>query len=210
VRVRLLVITWSCALVFPALAYAHGGAAPKGYTSTVDHIVNARGVQGSANADGNFTFTAPAGHIVIVSGYSNEPFLRFADDKVYENENSQTVYVNRGEPSPASLPKTPRWVEVVPGRTYTWHDHRTHWMNATPPENVQRNPKVKHHIFDWTIAGTLDRKPFQIVGSLDWGPTKSGPGYVWISYIAIAGGLVYAAFLLLARRGAKHAERQTV
>ena len=67
---------------------------------------------------------------------------------------------------------------------------------------------MKHHIFDWKIDGTVDSKPFQIVGSLDWAPTKSGPGYIWISYIVIAGGVLYAAFLLFARRGAKQPAKQ--
>jgi hypothetical protein len=197
------VVACGIALAIPSPAQAHGGAAAKGYVSTVDHIVDAHGVEGQANANGNFTFTAPAGHVVIVDGYSNEPFLRFAGGKVSENERAPTTFVNRSQPVPSPLPSgPPRWVEVVSGRTYTWHDHRTHWMNAQPPEAVQKAPHAKHHILDWTIAGTVDRKPFRIVGTLDWGPTKSGPGYQWISYIVIAGGVLYAAFLLLARRGA--------
>jgi hypothetical protein len=28
----------------------------------------------------------------------------------------------------------------------------------------------------------------------------SGPGYEWISYVVIAGGVLYAAYLLLVRR----------
>jgi hypothetical protein len=191
------------ALVLPAAAWAHGGSSAKGYVSTVDHIDAADAVDGQVNANGNFTFTAPAGHVVIVDGYSNEPYLRFAGGRVYENANAPTTFVNGDKPVPSSLPSAPEWHQIASGQSYAWHDHRTHWMNAQPPDAVQKAPHLEHHILDWTIGGTVDRRRFQIVGTLDWGPTKSGPGYQWISFIVIAAGVLYAAFLLFTRRAAK-------
>jgi hypothetical protein len=190
------------ALALPAVAVAHGGGSKHGYVSTVDHIVNAQGIEAIASGDGHFEFTAPTGHTVIVRGYSGEPYLRFENGKVYESELAPTTFVNREEPPPAaaSAKAPPLWREVATGSTYTWHDHRTHWMAAQPPAAVRKAPKVRHHIFDWKVAGTVDARPFEIAGSLDWAPTKSGPGYQWISYLAIAFGVLYAGFLILSKR----------
>jgi hypothetical protein len=190
------------ALLLPAVAFAHGGGSQHGYVSTVEHIVNARGIEAQASGDGHFTFVAPAGHTVIVRGYSGEPYVRFAGGKVYENQLAPTTFVNRDEPPPATADAkiAPSWKEVAAGSTYTWHDHRTHWMAAQPPATVRKTPKLSHHIFDWKVTGAVDARPFEIVGSLDWAPTKSGPGYQWISYLAIAFGVSYAAFLVFAKR----------
>jgi hypothetical protein len=196
-------IACALALVWPAAAAAHGGAGgARGYTSTVDHIVDAHGVDARANANGNLTFTAPSGHVTVVDGYDGEPYLRFADGKVYENERAPTTFINRNQPPPSiATPKgQPDWVEVVPGRSYTWHDHRTHWMASQPPPVVRTDPKKPHHVFDWSVGGTVDGQRFQIVGSLDWAPPKGGPGYQWISFGVIAAGVLYGAFLLLTRR----------
>ncbi len=82
-------------LVFPSVAVAHGGGSKHGYVSTVERIVNARGIEAEASGDGHFELTAPAGHTVIVRGYEGEPYLRFDEGEVYENERSPTTYVNR-------------------------------------------------------------------------------------------------------------------
>src|SRR6266542_4138584 len=81
-------------LVFPSVAVAHGGGSKHGYVSTVERIVNARGIEAEASGDGHFELTAPAGHTVIVRGYEGEPYLRFDEGEVYENERSPTTYVN--------------------------------------------------------------------------------------------------------------------
>jgi hypothetical protein len=196
-------------LLLPAVALAHGGAAAHGYTSTIDHIVDANGIEAEASGDGHFSFTAPAGHVVVVRGYEGEPYLRFAGGQVFENERAPSTFVNREKPPPqtADAKAAPKWVAVAAGRTYTWHEHRTHWMAAQPPAVVRRVPQQAHHIFDWNVGGTVDGKPFKIVGSLDWGPTPSGPGYEWISFLVIGGGVLYAAFLLFAKRSSRNVRR---
>ena len=50
------------------------------------------------------------------------------------------------------------------------------------------------------MTGTVDGKPFAVQGALDWAPTKSGPGYEWISFLAIGAAVMYGAFLLFAKR----------
>jgi hypothetical protein len=203
-HVRTTVIVCLYALVLPAVAFAHGGGSQHGYVSTVDQIVNAEGVDAQASGDGHFSFIAPAGHTVIVRGYSGEPYLRFQGGRIEENEIAPTTFINRDEPTPASVDAkaAPQWREVGSGLKWTWHDHRTHWMGSLPPAAIQKAPKVSHHVFDWKVDGTVDTRPFAIVGSLDWAPTKSGPGYVWISYLAIAFGVLYAGFLILSKRRA--------
>jgi len=50
------------------------------------------------------------------------------------------------------------------------------------------------------VTGTIDGRPFSILGSLAWVPTKNQTSYLWVSYIAIAVGVLAAATLLLRRR----------
>jgi hypothetical protein len=206
---RAFLIVFVVGLLLPAVALAHGGAAEQDYTSTVDHIVGANGVEAEASGDGQFSFTAPAGHAVVVRGYYGEPYLRFAGGKVFENERAPSTFVNRDEPPPqtADAKAAPKWVRVADGRTYEWTERRTHWMAAQPPAVVRQDPNQAHHIFDWNVGGTVDGKPFEIVGSLDWGPTPSGPGYEWISFIVIGGGVLYAAFLLFAKQSSRRVRR---
>jgi hypothetical protein len=191
------------ALAVPSVSLAHGTGSKHGWVSTVQRIVNAHGIDAQASGDGHFTFTAPAGKTVVVLGYEREPYLRFAGGKVYENANAPTTYVNRDQPPPAgAMPSaTPRWRSVADGLTYTWHDHRTHWMAPKDPPAVARAPHEAHHVSDWKVQGTVGAKPFTIVGSLDWAPTKSGLGWQWLLVPVLAGGALYALFLtFFARR----------
>ncbi|HEY3183354.1 MAG TPA: hypothetical protein VGJ77_10995 [Gaiellaceae bacterium] len=192
-----VVVALLVALVGAPAALAHGSGSKQGWVSSVERIVNAGGIQAEASGDGHFKFTAPAGKTVIVDGYSNEPYLRFAGGKVYENELAPTAYVNRDEPVPprADAKAAPRWNEAATGRTYTWHDHRTHWMGTNEPAAVQRDPHKAHHIFDWRVSGTVDAKRFAIIGSLDWAPTKSGLGWQWLLVPVLGAALLYGLFV---------------
>jgi hypothetical protein len=200
--VRPVLYALSLALLVPAAALAHGGGSQHGYVSTVERIVNANGIQAEASGDGHFSFTAPAGKTVVVHGYSNEPYVRFSDGTIELNDRSPTTYVNDDEPPPARADPAagPVWRSVGSGLTHTWDDRRTHWAAAEAPDAVRAEPKAPHHISDWKVTGTVDSKPFAVEGSLDWAPTKSGPGYQWISYLAIGAAVVYGAFLVFTKR----------
>jgi hypothetical protein len=205
-----LLIAFLATLALPPVCLAHGGASQHGYVSTVERIVNANGVEATASGDGHFSFTAPAGRTAIVRGYSDEPYLRFRDGVVEANDLAPTVYVNDDEPVPpkADADADPVWREVARGRSYTWEDERTRWTATEPPPSVNAEPKVPHHIFDWRVDGSVDAKPFSVQGSLEWAPTKSGPGYEWISFLAIGAALLYGAFLLVVRRPAARADAE--
>ena len=61
---------------------------------------------------------------------------------------------SRRPPTPAR-PRSGR--RSPPGRPCEWHDHRTHWMDVTPPPVVQADPSGTHVIIDhWQVP--LDRR----------------------------------------------------
>jgi hypothetical protein len=207
---RALTVFVFFALVFPPVSLAHGGGSQHGWVSTIQRIVNANGIQAQASGDGHFTFTAPSGKTVVVLGYEREPYLRFAGGKIYENANAPTTYVNREEPAPAEamVGASPAWRKVGNGRTYTWHDHRTHWMASKQPAAVERAPDESHHVSDWKVEGTVGGTPFTIVGSLDWAATKSGLGWQWLLVPVALGGVAYALFLTFFARRRRSPQQQ--
>ena len=182
-RTALAVALGVAALALPEVALGHGE--PKhGYVSTVERIVDGRGIEAEASGDGHFRLTTPAGATVVVRGRDGEPYLRFADGAVYERRQGPR----------------PRWERVETGRTHTWLDRRTSWTAARPPAVVELEPNATHHISDWRIEGTLDGRPFTIVGSLDWATADSGIGRQWLLVPVLAGILVYALVLTFRRR----------
>jgi len=188
-------------LALPAPALAHGGGS-HGYVSTIERIVNGNGIEAKARGDGHVTLTAPIGKPVVVWGYEGEPYLRFADGKVYENRRAPTAYVNRDEapPSDADAHAPPQWRLVEAGPSYTWHDHRTHWMAAQPPDVVTRDPHTRHHILDWRVEGTVAEHRFTIANSLGWVPAKNGFGWNWFVVVLASIVPVVLFFALPGRR----------
>ena len=182
--VRSLAVIALLASLLPGAALAHGGAEHGGITSTVDRIEPDLGLEASASGDGHFTLTVPAGSTVLVRGTGEEPDRRFADGVVFERTAAG-------------------WRRIATGTTATWHDHRTHW-EGSPPAITEREPGKRHELSSWRIGGTVDGAPYAIRGSIAWEPKSSGPGYEWISYIALGGGAAYIAYLVVARRRARN------
>ena len=179
----LVVLGALVAALLPGAAFAPG-AEHGGITSTVDRIEpGSLGLEASASGDGHFTLTVPDGATVVVRGTGEEPDRRFADGVVVE--------------------RTPTgWQRIAEGTTATWHDHRTHW-EGEPPEITEHEPQARHELASWRIPGTVDGKPFAIHGTIAWEPKSSGPGYEWISYVALGGAVLYVAYVLVARRRAR-------
>lgn len=115
-----------------------------------------------------------------IPGYTGEPYLRIGPDGVQINRNSPATYLNEGRfggqvPSGVSGEAEPRWEKVADEPVYAWHEHRIHWMSATPPPQVQANEDVERHIFDWAVPFELNQQSLVLTGQLRWIP----PLEVW-------------------------------
>ena len=86
---------------------------------------------------------------IVVLGYQAEPYLRFdVDGTVSENRRSPAVWLNQERygteepPEFASADARPEWSQVATNGRFSWHDHRSHWMNPAPPPSAQAGDQV--------------------------------------------------------------------
>ena len=163
----------------PAAAPHGGGGAAKGYASTVTSVVPAESAVHVAvlDADDRLQVRVSGKQIVVIDGYEKEPYLRFAPDGVFRNRRSPATYLNDDRYGKVALPETadpeaaPEWEHVAAGgEAYDWHDHRIHWMSPDYPRAIEDARDTPHHIFDWTVPGTIDARPLTINGTLDYTP----------------------------------------
>lgn len=139
--------------------------------------------------------TSEEGTDLVVLGYEGEPSIWFSPGgKVFVNIRSASTYLNDDRYGAVALPEIvdpdtePVWEEHASGGTYSWHDHRTHWMGRTPPSVVQNTDGGETvEIFDWTLPLSVDGNPGAINGRLSWIP--SATPVVW-SIVAITSAAV--------------------
>jgi hypothetical protein len=106
-------------------------------------------------------------------------------------------------PRSADPTAPPEWEVVSKTGRYDWHDHRIHWMAATPPPRVQRNEEARTKVFDWKLPIAAAGQPSVIRGSLVWVGKDSGgfPIAAVVSLgVAILGGAALVAFVRRRRR----------
>lgn len=148
--------------------------------------------------DSFVTLTVDDGHEVIVEGYRGEPYLRFnADGTVEENRNSQAAYLNSdrygtNEVVPDDLQGDdvddlePDWQQVATGGTFSWHDHRTHWMGGTPPVG-------RGETFDWNgpLPLQVDGTAVEVTGTITYHEAVSPlPWYLLAVVVLVAFAVV--------------------
>ena len=116
---------------------------------------------------------------VLVPGYENEPYLRFlVNGRVEMNANSPAKYLNEERyggvtvPKTASAKATPKWELVSQGGTYTWHEHRVHWMSTNRPPKVEASGgNTLQKVFDWVVPMSVGGDRVKASGTLWWVPT---------------------------------------
>jgi hypothetical protein len=116
---------------------------------------------------------------VVVPGYENEPYLRFlVNGRVEVNVNSPAKYLNEERYGGVTVPKTanakatPRWELIAQGGSYTWHEHRVHWMSTNRPPKVEASDGSKlEKVFDWVVPMSVGGKRVKASGTLWWVPT---------------------------------------
>jgi hypothetical protein len=197
------------ALAVAAPAWAHGGDAPDGtnYRTVVTGMtgslpgVRVRAVEAGARLE----LDNNRGETVEVLGYDGEPYLEVRPDGVYENVNSPATYLNvslaGGDvPARADPAAAPSWRRVSDEPVARWHDHRSHWMGATPPPEVARDPGRTHRIRDWAVPLRSGVTTVDVRGTLDWIPPPGAA--LWWAATALAAAGLGALGLVPAGRGA--------
>ena len=187
----------------PAGAHGVAGIQPSNFATRVLAVVPPTpGIHVQADDLGNkLQLDNHTGRDVVVLGYDNEPYLRVGPAGVFENVRSPAVYLNRTRtgyvPVPASADPhaPPQWHQTGVGTTVRWHDHRAHWLAATNPPQVQRDPGSRHLIQRWTVTLVADRTRIQVHGDVVWVPGPSP----WI-WLVLALGFALAVVVLAATR----------
>jgi len=110
-------------------------------------------------------------------------------------------------PPSASAGARPQWKQVADGTSWTWHDHRAHWMAADPPLVVQKHPKQARLISNWTVRGTIDGTPLRVAGTIRWVPAPGGLGWQWLLVPVVAAMLVYIGYLVIDSRRVTRAQK---
>jgi hypothetical protein len=139
------------------------------------------------------TLTNHSGRTVTVQGYDGEPYLRIlADGTVQVNKASPAYYLNQNfygnvtVPLSANAAAAPQWVTQDKTATYTWHDHRIHWMSPVTPPMV-KDVHRRTHIFNWVVPVQVGSTPVSVNGTLYWVGKSGGgfPAWALISMIVI-------------------------
>ncbi|SDG98323.1 hypothetical protein [Klenkia brasiliensis] len=140
----------------------------------------------------------PTGTELAVPGYSGEPYLRIGPDGVWRNRLSPATTINLDRYGRTPLPAdadplaAPDWVQVSTQPSYTWHDHRTHWMSEGQlPPTVAADPTRDHEVLAWTVPMAYGGTDVAVTGELTWSPPP--PGWlVWPLYAALLVAVVAA------------------
>ena len=116
---------------------------------------------------------------VMVPGYENEPYLRFlVNGRVEVNANSPAKYLNEERYGGVTIPKNadpkakPSWQLIAQGGSYTWHEHRVHWMSTNRPPKVEASDGNRlEKVFDWVVPLSVGGDRVKASGTLWWVPT---------------------------------------
>ncbi|HEY0518546.1 MAG TPA: hypothetical protein VGC84_03550 [Ilumatobacteraceae bacterium] len=188
----------------PALAHGGNGGASSDYRIEVtgyegDHS----GIEVRPVELGNrMELVRTTAKEVEIVGYEGEPYIRLGADGVFENFNSPSHYTNLDRfartPTPPTATATapPKWVKLNDGNSVRWHDHRTHWMDPTPRQDVRDNPNVERVIFPANrVELVVDGKPVVAIVRVTWLPPPSR--ITWLVVTSLAACALLAALVLL-------------
>ena len=191
-------------------AFAHGG---NGGASS-DYRIEVTGYDGDATGievrpvelGNRMELVRTTAKEVEILGYEGEPYIRLDADGVFENVNSPAHYINldrfarKPVPATATAKATPNWVKLSDASSVRWHDHRTHWMDPTPRQDVRDNPGVERVIFPANRVDLLvDGKPVAAIVKVTWLPPPSR--MTWLVITSLAACALLAALVLVPSLG---------
>jgi len=156
------------------------------------------------NFDDNLELNNRTGKEVVVNGYDNEPYIRISPDGTVEvNLNSPAYYLNEDRfadvtvPEKADAKAAPDWKQVADNGTFSWHDHRSHFMGLGTPPQVKDESK-ETEVFPYVIPMTVGGVPVKANGVLTWVGKQSG--FPILPFIGLAAVIVLGAIAISVRR----------
>lgn len=206
--VALLLVTLAALAAGASPAAAHGrGSESTNFSSRVLQTPELPGVTWEViGGDQYLAVTNTSDTEILVTGYSDEPYLRVGPDGVFHNLASDATYVNEDRYGEVVIPDEvgagfePRWEKISDGVTYAWHDHRIHWMSPQLPPMVVDTSK-ETLINPWTVPFSAGGEDYQVEGELRWVPPPSP-----VPWLALAVVLTLPALLGLRHRAAADEE----
>lgn len=199
-------LLWLMVLGPAQSAFAHGG---NGGASS-DYRIEITGFEGDptrvevrpVELGNRMELVRTTAEEVQIVGYDGEPYIRLDADGVFENYNSPSHYTNLDRfartPTPATATPTaePNWVKLSDGNSVRWHDHRTHWMDPTPREDVRDDPDVERVIFPANRVELLvDGQSVVAIVKVTWLPPPSR--MVWLVITSLTACALLAALVLI-------------
>jgi hypothetical protein len=176
---RSLLVVLAAALASAPAAFADAGS--PNYSSRLTSVApNVKGLTVRVvDGDDAIELRNATGMNVMVPGYENEPYLRFlVNGRVEVNVNSPAKYLNEERYGGVTVPKSasakakPRWELIAQGGSYTWHEHRVHWMSTDRPPKVESSDGNRlEKVFDWVVPMSVGGKRVKASGTLWWVPT---------------------------------------
>jgi hypothetical protein len=171
-RARRLAVAGAVALGFVVLTASPAAADPPGptdYRSEIDQVVpKTDGVTASiVGGDGFLLIEVDAGTTVEVPGYSGEPYLRFREDGVVEeNQASAATYLNQSRTRTDAdrdydPDAEPDWRQVADDGRWAWHDHRIHFMGGDLSDETRRQHEAG---VAWEVPIRVDGEDVLITG----------------------------------------------
>lgn len=165
---RVLLVATALGVCSPAGLARADAAGPTDYESVVVSIEPATPAIDVEiiGGDSFVRLTVQPGTEVVVTGYFDEPYLRFAaDGSVEQNRRSPTVQLNEDRYADSDVTvnvgtagevaaRVPEWERVATGGTFVWHDHRSHWMARSAPPGKGPGDVVSDQILPVTVDGT--------------------------------------------------------
>lgn len=147
---------------------------------------------------------------LIIYGYDSDPsnrnpfvvanqYVRITSTTVEVNHHSNAFAINQdryGSQASSTISARPDFRPVKhAGPEYTFHDHRIHWMNRTPPPSVDPKNPAPQKVFSWKIPVQYGQTTGFIVGKLTYIGGKQ-PGLTASQWLVI--GALVAMLLVFA------------
>lgn len=189
--VRRLLVGVCCLLGVIGISATSAGAfslAPTNWSSSITSIVPSDDAVAIEVIDGGdaMRLTARLGHVVVIPGYRNEPYLRItATGEVDANLRSPTWWANSTSTGTGDILESadptaePEWSRVGDDGSVLWHDHRVHAMPGVTGDT------------DWSVLVTVDDLPVVVRGRLTKLPSHTPIAELVLAIVAAAGVLVF-------------------